>query len=291
MLQADLAAPAASPEPGWRLTVPLAAAASLNPVNSAVLATALVAIGRAFGVGVGTATSLVAVLYVTSAVAQPVMGRFADRVGPRRVLLGGLVLLVGAGALGTLATHFGLLVVARILVGLGTSTGYPAAMTIVRRWSDDHPHGDAGTVLGALAVAGQVTAAASLPLGEPSVALAGWRAVSALNVPLALVVGAAVLAWVPADPPGHRPRPSGPSRRPGTVLTDQRPLVGIDARVALSFVAIYCVLYGVTAWLEQGRGLGEATTGTLICPGPWSPWWSRSRWLAGAWCGRPSSSP
>jgi MFS family permease len=250
--------------------VPLAAAASLNPVNSAVLATALVPIGLGFGVGVGTATSLVAVLYVTSAFAQPVMGRLADRVGPRRVLLAGLVLLVGAGALGTLATNFGLLIVTRVLIGLGTSTGYPSAMTIVRRWSDDHPRGRTGNALGALAVAGQVTAAASLPLGGALVALAGWRAVFAVNIPLALVVGAAILAWVPGDPPRPRPRPprrSAVRRRPGTALADQRPLMGIYVRVALSFVAIYCVLYGATAWLEQGRGLTEATTGLVMLPG------------------------
>lgn len=178
--------------------MPLAAAASMNPVNSAVLATALVAIGRAFGVGVGPATSLVAVLYVTSAVAQPVMGRLADRLGPRRVLLAGLVLLVGAGVLGTLATGFGLLVTTRVLVGLGTSAGYPSAMTIVRHWSDDHPEGRTGGALGALAVAGQVAAAASLPLGGALVALVGWRAVFAVNIPLAFVIGTAVVAWVPA---------------------------------------------------------------------------------------------
>lgn len=59
----------------------------------------------------------------------------------------------------------------------------------------------------------------------------------------------------------------GPHRWLGTLTTEQRPLLGIYARVALSFVAIYCVLYGVTAWLEQGRGLTEATTGLVMLPG------------------------
>lgn len=65
----------------------------LNPVNSSIIAIALVAIGQSFSVGAGATAWLVAVLYLATAIGQPTMGRLADRLGPRRVYLAG----IGAG--------------------------------------------------------------------------------------------------------------------------------------------------------------------------------------------------
>lgn len=56
---------------GARLMTPLLLGAVLNPVNSTMIATALVAIGRAFHVGAADTAWLVGALYLASAVAQP----------------------------------------------------------------------------------------------------------------------------------------------------------------------------------------------------------------------------
>ena len=61
-----------------------------------MLATALVGIGVDFAVGPGTTASLVSVLYLFSAVAQPTMGKLSTVFGPRRIFLTGVgILLVG----------------------------------------------------------------------------------------------------------------------------------------------------------------------------------------------------
>ena len=87
-----------SPAPfGFRFIAPLALGAMLNPINSTMLSTALVPIADSLHVGIARTGWLIAALYLTSAVAQPTMGRLADLIGPRRIYLVSLGLVAVAG--------------------------------------------------------------------------------------------------------------------------------------------------------------------------------------------------
>jgi MFS family permease len=185
--------------PGWRFLTPLLVGSALNPINSSIIATALVAIGRGFDVGPDSTASLIGALYLASAIGQPAMGKLGERLGPRRVFLAGLVLVGAGGLLGALAVSLPMLVVARVVLGLGTSAGYPTAMMILRRWAAAHPSASTGGSLGALAIAGQVTATIGLPLGGVLVALGGWQITFLINIPLALAGVVLTLLWVPRD--------------------------------------------------------------------------------------------
>jgi MFS family permease len=171
----------------------------LNPVNSSIIAVALVSIGHAFGVGTSATTWLVSSLYLATAVGQPAMGRLADLIGPRRVYVAGTAAVAAGGLLGYLGWSLGSLIAARVVIGLGTSAAYPAAMTMVRRQAQRLNRGAPGAVLGALAIAGQATMAIGPPLGGLLIAAGGWRLTFLVNVPLALAGVAAALAWLPAD--------------------------------------------------------------------------------------------
>jgi len=179
----------------------------LNPVNSSIIAIALVAIGHSFGVGAGATAWLVSVLYLTTAIGQPAMGRLADRLGPRRIYLAGSALVVAGGLIGWAAVSLGMLVVARVVIGLGTSAAYPAAMALVRRQSGRLGRPTPGRVLGMLAIMGQVSMAVGPVLGGGLMALGGWRLTFLVNVPLGLVSVALALAWLPADDPVDRREP------------------------------------------------------------------------------------
>ena len=72
---------------GWRFTGPLLMGSTLNPINSSMIATALVGIGVDFHRGPAQTTILISVLYLCSAVAQPTMGKLAAVFGPRRVFV------------------------------------------------------------------------------------------------------------------------------------------------------------------------------------------------------------
>jgi MFS family permease len=115
------------------------------------------------------------------------------------VFLAGEVLVAVGGLVGTLATSVPVLVIARVVLGLGTSAGYPTAMVAIRRWAAAHPDAPVGGMLGALAIAGQVTAALGLPLGGVLIALGGWRITFLINLPLAALGILITLLWVPRD--------------------------------------------------------------------------------------------
>jgi MFS family permease len=171
----------------------------LNPINSSIIAVALVPVARSFGVSASAATWLVSALYLATAIGQPTMGRLADLVGPRRVYLAGTTAVAVGGLLGYFGWSLGSLIAARVVIGIGTSAAYPAAMAMVRhqarRLDREAPRG----VLGALAIAGQATMAVGPPLGGVLIAIGGWRLTFLINVPLAAVGVAAILAWLPAD--------------------------------------------------------------------------------------------
>lgn len=310
---------------GARLTAPLLLGSLLNPLNTTMISTALVAIGHSFGIGAADTAWLISVLYLASAVAQPVLGKLADLLGPRRVFLAGLVVVAASGLVGTLAPTFAWLVVSRLLLGVGTSAAYPAAMSVLRDESRRVGRATPRPVLARLSFAALGSAAVGPTLGGLLVTAVGWRGIFAVNIPIAAVAFASALVWVPADPPraAARRASDAPARTPragldplgiglfSTALTIlvffllglSHPmwwllapfvllgvvLVGwqlrsahpfIDVRMlarnralsrtylrhGISYLLIYCVLYGYTQWLEEARGFSSGHTGLLMLP-------------------------
>ncbi|MGN6188300.1 MAG: MFS transporter, partial [Conexibacter sp.] len=100
----------------------------LNPINSSMIAVALVRVGDDFGVGIVSLSWLISSFYLVAAVGQSVLGRLADQFGPRRLQCLGFALVIVAGVLGPLAPSFGWLIAARLLLAVGTSAGYPAGL-------------------------------------------------------------------------------------------------------------------------------------------------------------------
>lgn len=189
-----------------RLIPPMILGAVLNPVNSSMIAVALVPIGLAFGASPAGTAWLVSGLYLATAVGQPVMGRLVDTYGARRMYLIGAVLLGVGGLVGAASPHLWTLVLARVLIGLGTCAGYPAAMSLIRGESDRTGQKSPAGVLTALAVGAQTVAVVGPTVGGLLIGLGGWRTIFAVNVPMALaclVLGSLRL-----------PRSPRPARRP-----------------------------------------------------------------------------
>ncbi|MFE9861782.1 MFS transporter [Streptomyces sp. NPDC005506] len=308
--------------PGFsaRLTAPLLLGSLLNPLNTTMISTALVAIGHTFGIGAADTAWLISVLYLASAVAQPVLGKLADALGPRRVFLAGLVVVIASGLVGTFAPSFGWLIASRLLLGIGTSAAYPAAMAVLRDESRRIGRATPRPVLARLSFAALGSAAVGPTLGGLLVMVVGWRGIFAVNVPVALIAFGSALLWIPADPPrtrgadGRAPRvdldplgiglfaialtvlvfflldlahPMWWLLVPFAALTGvlvrwqlRRPHPFIDLRMlasnaalartylrhGLSYLLIYCVMYGYTQWLEEVRGYSSGHTGLLMLP-------------------------
>lgn len=318
----NYAAPSMTGQPNpltRRFTAALLLGVTLNPLNTSVIATALVSIGEYFSVGAAQTALLVSVLYVVSAVCQPLMGRIAQRYGARNVFVAGLVLAGIGGLIGWLASTFEWVVTSRIVLGLGTASAYPTAMMMIRSVADTYKTPVPTQLLSVVAASGHVMAAVGLPIGGVLVSIFGWRAVFAMNVPLAVITVLLVLLWVRAEGVNERftvgswTRQFDPvgvliftgfiicamlalrdfthlnvpavlglmtscfalwlwSHQSANPLLDVRKLwtqpalVRTYARLMLSFAVLYAVLYGVTQWLEQARGLEPSVVGLLMVP-------------------------
>jgi predicted MFS family arabinose efflux permease len=188
-----------------QFVVPLFLGAAMNPINSSVLATALVPIGHALHVSVGRTTVLVSVLYVASSIAQPTAGRLAEHFGPRRVLLVGAAIVFVGGIVGGSGKSLTALIIARILLGIGTSGGLPSAMVQIRRRASlagiaTPP----GWLFAGLSGTGELALVIGLPLGALLMSVAGWQAAFLLNLPLACLTFGLGLSFLPSDPPRDR---------------------------------------------------------------------------------------
>ncbi|MGX9921148.1 MFS transporter [Streptomyces sp. NPDC002248] len=168
------------------LIAPMVLGSVLNPVNSSMLAVALVPIGRAFDAGPAQTAWLVTGLYLATAVGQPVIGRLVDAFGPRPLYLGGTALVGLAGVLGVCAPALWVLVVSRVLLGLGTSAAYPASMSLLRSEADRTGAESPNGILSTLSLCNQVIAIVGPSLGGALIGLGGWHLIFGINVPLSL---------------------------------------------------------------------------------------------------------
>ncbi|WP_020670434.1 MFS transporter [Amycolatopsis nigrescens] len=233
---------------GARFVTPLVIGTLLNAVNSSMIAVTLVPIGRDLDAGPARTVWLVTVLYLATAVAQPVMGRLVDTFGARRVLVAGLVSVAAAGLLGALAPSFEVLLGSRVLLGLGTATGFPAAMALVRARASRLDLPVPGGVLATLATSTQASMAIGPTLGGLLVGLGDWRWTFAVNVPVAAAGLVLALCWLPPDE--H-------TRRPGKPID----LAGI-ALFAVTLTALLAFLMRPSNWPFLPAGLVVA--GVLI---------------------------
>ena len=184
----------------WRFVAPLYMGSTLNPINSSMIATALVPIAAFMHISVAQTTILVTALYLASSIAQPTAGKLSAEFGPRRVFLAGILMVLLGGLLGGFGRDLTMLVVSRILIGVGTSTAYPSAMLLIRRRAESAGMSKPpGNVLGALQIAGVVTGAVGLPIGGVLVDAWGWRTTFLVNIPFALVALVMAALWIPKD--------------------------------------------------------------------------------------------
>ena len=152
-------------------------------------------------------------------------GTVADRVGRRRVLLGGLTAFLLASAC-VLFVHTGPeLVGLRALVGASAAFVMPSTLAILMRSFDGPRRAAAVGLWGAVSAAGF---ALGPVLGGLVLDHFAWQGVFLINIPIAGAALLAVLAWVPesADPTGGR------LDLPGVLLSIATMVCLVDALVS-----------------------------------------------------------
>lgn len=196
-------------EPGLpkRLIAAVATGMPLTPLNSTMIAVAMVQIQSHFSISLATTSWILTSFYIAAAMGQPLMGGIVDLIGPRRVYCIGLALVTASGVLSPLSPNFPFLVGCRVLLAFGTAAAYPAGMAIYRRESrDGRPP---VTALSVSSMAASMTAALGPVLGGFLVSQAGWEAIFLVNIPIALTATVFALRWIPPDRRSESGRPSG----------------------------------------------------------------------------------
>ncbi len=190
----------------WRFMLPLVLGNMMNPLNSTMLATSLITICNSLKISPGEGAILITSLYITSTVAQPLMGRLADIYSAKKVNTLGFILVLIAALIGVIAPNLGWLVVSRIFLGLGTSAAYPSAMALINKKYASENRTVPGPVLGLVALAGQVSMVLGPTLGGILTQSFGWRGIFFINIPWVLV--AMLLSRVIPDYPPAKSDPN-----------------------------------------------------------------------------------
>jgi MFS family permease len=161
----------------------VALAAMLSPLNTSMIVIALPELQREFGTSTSASTWLLTVFALASAVGHPLAGYLADRLGPRRVFVAGLV-VTGASALAAAyAASFSLLTALRSIQALGTSAAFPAGTVLLRMLDTQNCSGRPlpAPWLGAIVMFSNLGAALGPMLGGALMVAIGWRAIFLAN--------------------------------------------------------------------------------------------------------------
>ena len=174
----------------WAVLVIVVLGGILAPLNSTMIAVALPRLMAAFDVPLTSAGWLVTAYLITMASLQPIAGKLGDRLGRRRLILGGLAYfgLVSIGA--ATASTFWSLLFFRIQQAISAAIVMPNGMALVREVVPAHRRAGRFGLIGA---AMSLTAAAGPPLGGLLVEVADWHAIFYVN--LVFVLPALLLGW------------------------------------------------------------------------------------------------
>ncbi len=154
-------------------------------IDATVVGIALPTIGRAFHSGVGTLQWVVSGYSLTLAAFLLLGGSLGDRMGRKRIFSIGVVWFAVASVCCGIAPNAGLLIVARVLQGVGGALVAPASLAILQ--ASFRPQ-DRGRAIGAWSGLGGVATAAGPLLGGYLIVAGSWRWVFFINLPVSAAV-------------------------------------------------------------------------------------------------------
>jgi EmrB/QacA subfamily drug resistance transporter len=205
-------------------------------IDATVVGIALPTIGRRFAAPIGTLQWVVTGYTLTLAALLLFAGSLGDRYGRRRVYCIGIVWFAISSAACGFAPDAATLIGARVVQGVGAALLTPGSLAILQA---SFSKTDRGRAIGAWSGLSGLASAAGPLLGGYLIAVASWRWIFFINIP----VGALVLALSMRHVPESR---------------DPNATGGVDAVGAIFGMIL---LAGVTYGLIEGpaRGFGSAT--------------------------------
>ncbi len=237
------APPAMTDRRGWVAVLSVALGSFVLVLSEFLPIGLLPAISADLRISIGTTGLLVVATGLMGAIGAPVVTVLTSRVDRRVVLLSLTALLVVSDVLGALAPNLAVLLVARMLLGLGIGGFWSIGAGIANRLVRESAVIRATSFITAGV---SVATVVSLPLGAFVSAVATWRAAFLIGAGLgavALVLQVILLPRIPSIQPVR-------FATLGQLLTVPRARIGLIA-TALAFIAQFSAYTYVAPYLQQ----------------------------------------
>ncbi|MFF5294238.1 MFS transporter [Paractinoplanes globisporus] len=223
----------------------LSAAAAAFALMQSLVTPVLPTIQHDLHTDTGTVTWVLTAWLLAASVATPLMGRIADMIGKDRALLVALASIAVGCLLAAIAPTIGVLIVARVLQGLGGAI-FPVSFGIIR---DEFPPQRVTSAVGIMAAVIATGSGLGIVLAGPIVGVLSWRWLFWIPMIVVTLVGVVAKFVIPPSP----------HRSPGRV--------NWLAAVLLSgwLVALLLPLSKATTWgWGSGRTIGLLTLAVVL---------------------------
>ncbi|MEA2684038.1 MAG: transporter, family, multidrug resistance protein [Chloroflexota bacterium] len=246
-----------------RLFLVLGSVTAVGPIAVDAYLPAFPTLSRDFNADASSVQLTLTGLFAGLALGQVVAGPLSDALGRRRPLVFGLVAYVVASVACALAPSVGVLIVFRLLQGLGAATGVVIARAIVR---DLFTGNDAARFFSLLVVVTAVSPIFAPLAGSLVLRLTSWRGIFAILAVVSAILVAAVLAWLHETLPPERRRPGGlpDALRSYRRLLSDRVFLGYALTFGVPFIGIFGYISGSSFVLQNLYGLSPQTYGLLF---------------------------
>ncbi|WP_437303108.1 DHA2 family efflux MFS transporter permease subunit [Sorangium sp. So ce388] len=187
----------------WLVAVAVALGALLEIVDTSIVNVALTEMQNSLGATLTQVSWVVSSYAIANVIILPLTAWLGHRFGKKRYFVFSLIAFTAASVLCGMAHSLPMLIVARVLQGLGGGGLLAKAQSILFETFPKHEQAMAQGFFSAIVIAGPTIGPT---LGGYIVTNIDWRWIFFINVPLGIAAVLMCLAFLPPDVPGERAR-------------------------------------------------------------------------------------
>lgn len=243
--------------PGITLTLALAILSA--SLGTSIANIALPTLTAVFSAPFAQVQAVVIAYLAAMALSVVIAGRLGDRYGLKPVFITGLGLFAIASLLCAIAPQLWQLIAARAFQGIGAAFLMTLGMALLRQTAGEKHVGRAMGIVGTVSALGT---ALGPSVGGFLLAIAGWRSLFWIQIPLVTIVLFMAFTLLPATPVKEKASLSG-----GLSLWNTTLLPNLTINAAVTAVIMTTLIVG-PYYLGLGLGLKETLVGLVMAIGP-----------------------